>query len=100
MAIDSKAFKIQLATGWLTGLLAPVIGYLIFISLYFKGVSFIDVFEIFRSRNVLPHVISLSVIINLVFFFTFIKMDKDYAARGVLGATFVYVFVVMYLKFF
>ena len=100
MAIDSKAFKIQLATGWLTGLLAPVIGYLIFIFLYFKGVSFIDVFEIFRSRNVLPHVISLSVIINLVFFFTFIKMDKDYAARGVLGATFVYVFVVMYLKFF
>jgi hypothetical protein len=100
MAIDPSSFQRQVITGWLAGLFAPVIGYLAFTSLYFKGVSFLDVFELFQTRNVLPHVISLSVIVNLVLFFTFLKMNRDYSARGVLGATFIYVFVVVYLKFF
>lgn len=100
MAIDPTSFKRQVISGWVAGLLSPLLGYYIFTTLFFKEVPADDVFEMFRVRNVLPHVISLSVIVNLVLFFTFLKMNKDYAARGVLGATFIYVFIVVYLKFF
>jgi hypothetical protein len=91
--------KQQLWIGWLFGLLAPVIGFWIFSAIYFEHQSIMDVFMVFKDRNVLPHVISLSVIINLVFFFGFLKTNRDAAARGVLGATFIYVFIVIYFKF-
>ena len=99
MAIDPISYKRQVISGWVAGLLSPLLGYYIFTSLYFKNMPLAEVFEMFCVRNVLPHVISLSVIVNLVLFFTFLKMNKDYAARGVLGATFIYVFIVVYLKF-
>ena len=51
MAIDPSSFQRQVITGWLAGLFAPVIGYLAFTSLYFKGVSFLDVFELFQTRK-------------------------------------------------
>lgn len=93
-------FRRETLIGWLTGLLAPPAALLVFLLLGFRGQSPFDVLQQFALRNVLPHVISLSVIINLAFFFGFLKMNRDVSARGVLGATFLYVFVVIFLKFF
>jgi hypothetical protein len=93
-------FRKETLTGWLTGLLAPPAALMVFLLLKFPGQSPFEVLQLFASRRVLPHVISLSVIINLVFFFGFLRMNRDASARGVLGATFLYVFVAIFLKFF
>ncbi|MFM8431344.1 MAG: hypothetical protein ACKOQ6_10715 [Bacteroidota bacterium] len=90
----------QRIIGWLTGLFAPLIGLYFFCAIYFERISILDCMKLFSERNVIPHVISLSAIVNLVFFFTFLKMNRDHSAHGVLGATFLYVFIVIYLKFF
>jgi hypothetical protein len=89
----------QSLIGWIIGLLAPPVGFTVFCYFFFSGQSLFEAWRMFEERRVLPHVISLSVIVNLVCFFAFLKADKDASARGVLGATFLYVFVVLYLKF-
>ncbi|MFM2206087.1 MAG: hypothetical protein RL213_62 [Bacteroidota bacterium] len=96
---SENGFSRQSLTGWLTGLLAPPAGFTVFCYFFFSGQTITEVWRMFEERHVLPHVISLSVIVNLVCFFAFLKADKDASARGVLGATFLYVFVVLYLKF-
>lgn len=100
MAEKEQDWIRQRIMGWLSGIFSPLIGFWIFCRLYFDRLSMIDCINMFQERQVMPHVISLSAIINLVLFFTFLRMNRDHAAHGVLGATFVYVFVVIYLKFF
>jgi hypothetical protein len=43
-------------------------------------------------------VLSLGVILNLVLFFYFYKVETDKSAQGVIGASFVYAFIVVYVK--
>ncbi|MEO7874104.1 MAG: hypothetical protein ABIT08_16080 [Bacteroidia bacterium] len=45
-------------------------------------------------------VLSLGVIINLGLFFLFYRKQWDRSARGVLAATFIYAFVVVYFRVF
>jgi hypothetical protein len=99
MPIERKEWKKQTLTGWICGILAPPFGLLIFCSLYFYGQPIRSLLSSFYEQRVIAHVISLSVLINLVFFFGFLRMNKEYASRGVLGATFLYVFLVLFLKF-
>jgi len=97
---SEKTNRTKSWVGWLTGILVPPAGFIVFSYFYFSGQSLREVWEMFALRHVIPHVISLSVILNLVCFFAFLKVNRDEAARGVLGATFLYVFIVLYLKFF
>lgn len=87
-------------TGWLVGLFAPAAGFVLFSLLYFTDQSVLTTIKTYAERHVLTHVISLSAIVNLLLFFTFLKMNRDLDARGVLGATFLYVLAVVILKFF
>ena len=48
----------------------------------------------------ISHVISLSVLINLVIFFMNLKTYRDEAARGILLATILYALSVVILKVF
>ncbi|MFM7217409.1 MAG: hypothetical protein ACKO1U_05270 [Bacteroidota bacterium] len=100
--MDSRAnnWKQQRLIGWVSGLFSPVVGLYLFCKLYFEHQPILDTMEMFRNRHVIPHVISLSVLVNLVLFFTFLRMNREQSAHGVLGATFLYVFVVIYMKFF
>ena len=43
-------------------------------------------------------VLSVGVIVNLALFFIFYQTEKDKSLRGVVGATFIYAFVVLYFK--
>ena len=97
--IDHSEWRKQTLMGWLCGLCAPPVGLMLFCMIYFHGQPIADLLTSFYEQNVLTHVISLSVIINLLFFFLFLQMNREVASRGVLGATFVYVFIVLILKF-
>jgi hypothetical protein len=100
MADRNSDWVRQRVIGWATGLFAPCIGLFVFCRLYFDQMSILECLKMFHQHNVLPHAISLAAIANLLFFFIFLKMNREQSAHGVLGATFLYVFVVVYLKFF
>lgn len=91
----------QFLKGTLVGVIAPIAALFVFIAFSFEPDGFKGFAEKimeFQNRNILTHVISLSVIINLAIFFMKLKTKRDQAAKGVLFATLLYAFLVIFLK--
>ncbi|MBC8266025.1 MAG: hypothetical protein H8E84_03575 [Flavobacteriales bacterium] len=89
----------QLIKGLFVGLTAPIVAFVIYVAFYLEA----DVFETFNSLvkiNKLTHVISLSVLINLLIFFMNLKTNREVMAKGILFATFIYAFIILGLKLF
>ena len=84
--------------GFFVGLIAPFVAFSVFVLFVLELDLFHTISEISKSDK-LPHIISLSLLINLVIFFMKIKTKREKAARGILGATIFYAFIVLYLKF-
>lgn len=100
---NAKTFD-KMAIGFVMGLILPFFGFMIY-GVYwswkfYRTFSYFvnDVFlgtPMFRSS-----IMALSLLINLVPFFIFLKTDRNRSARGILAAVFVYVPFVVYFKFF
>jgi hypothetical protein len=88
----------KILTGILTGIISPPVAFWLFCIFQYRDTSPIDLLKGFAARNVLTHVISLSVLVNLPVFFIFLASNRELAARGVLGATFLYAFLVLIMK--
>ena len=87
----------ELIKGLFVGLVAPIVSYVIYVAFYLEG----DVIETYQSLvkiNKLSHVISLSVLINLLIFFMNLKTNRELVAKGILFATFIYAFIILGLK--
>lgn len=84
--------------GFFVGLIAPFVAFSVFVLFVLELDLFQTITEVSKSDK-LPHIISLSLLINLVIFFMKIKTNREKAARGILGATIFYAFIVLYLKF-
>ena len=85
------------------GAVAPVLGFILFgwgWAIYYHRTLNYFYHEIFLglARMQAP-ILSLSLIINLLPFFLFLRFKRYRSARGVLAALFLYVPVVLYLKF-
>ncbi len=85
--------------GFIFGIIGPLIGTVIYYFLQFSHVSFMEFIEVVLKAGKLSAVISLSTIFNLVVFFLFIWKNKPLSARGVILATFIYVLLVILVKF-
>ena len=86
-------------TGLFSGLIAPFIGFYFYYLLSFRYMSFRAYVDRIMEFGLLSGVISLSIIANLVLFFWFLRIKADNSAYGVIGATFLYGLVIVYLKF-
>jgi len=81
--------------GFLVGFLLPVI---VFFAVYLIGKNDISVAEYTNSLmklNVLVKLGSLCVFVNSAVFMGFIKLKFEKTARGILGATIIYAFVIL-----
>jgi hypothetical protein len=89
--------------GILIGLIGPFFGFLIYGGLwsaYFGKAFGYFVNEIFLNIPAFQSsIVSLSLLFNLIPFFAFLRTSRYYAARGVLASIFIYVPVVIYLRF-
>jgi len=85
--------------GFIAGILFPAIGFLIFWWWNFDTLSVSEYFSHLLRMNKLPQVISLSVIMNLGVFYLFLWKKFYYSARGVIGATFFWVLIVLIQKY-
>jgi len=87
----------QFYSGLLVGVIAPIVAFSIYVLFYLD----LDLFETINNitiNNKLTHVISLSVLINLLIFFMKIYTNRDDSAKGILTATFLYGLTIMILK--
>ena len=84
--------------GFFVGVFAPFVAFSVFVLFYLDLDLFLTIKEVSKSEK-LPHIISLSLLINLLIFFMKIMTRREQAARGVLGATIFYAFIIVYLKF-
>ncbi|MCF6331981.1 MAG: hypothetical protein L3J11_01745 [Draconibacterium sp.] len=86
--------------GLLVGFLLPVI---VFFAVYFireRGISFSNYVGNLLYLQALVKLGSLCVFANSAVFMGFIKLKFDKAARGVLGATIIYAFLVLISRAF
>jgi hypothetical protein len=88
----------RIATGWLPGTVVPLI---IFMGVYLVEFSEFEFSVYMRNlwhMRVFFKIISLCVLPNLAFFLIFYRMKYDMAARGVIMATFMYAFLILFAK--
>ncbi len=95
----------SLATGLILGLLAPVLGFVIYATMYVTAIRpHLDlpffVKDLFiGTREYQSPVLSLSILANLALFFLLDRWDLYKAMRGVILATMIYGLVIVLLIF-
>lgn len=100
--MKSKRFN-SLKTGILIGIIAPLFGFVIYG--FYWSLSFHRTFSYFvtdvfiKTAEFRSSIVALSLLINLIPFFIFLRSDRYKSARGVLLAVFIYVPLVLYFKF-
>lgn len=85
-------------SGFVPALILPLIGVYIYYLLFFSYMDLPAFQNHLIKSNLLLSVLSLGVILNLALFFIFYHFEKDNSARGVIGASFIYAFIVLYFK--
>jgi hypothetical protein len=85
--------------GFILGLIGPLMGAVAFYLMQFSDMPFIYFLENAIKAGVQTELISLCTVFNLLIFFIFIWSNLQAAARGVILATFIYVIIVLVLKF-
>ncbi len=88
----------KMTVGLFGGLLAPVLAFIVYFKIHDSQMSLADVLHRLIESKVISYYVSLCAIANLAVFFFFLRLNADHAARGVLGATIVYAFIVLFLK--
>jgi hypothetical protein len=82
--------KKQIGIGFLAGVISNLIGIVIciFIVSIIKDLGFVETYSFYRRTDSLWMIITLGALPNLAVFFGFLRVNKEYRARGVLLATF------------
>lgn len=91
--------KDHFLTGFISGIIAPFIGFYIYYLISFRYMDFRLYISRLTELGLEGGVISLSLIANLIVFFYFIRGKADRSARGVIGATFLYALVIVIIKY-
>ena len=81
--------------GFLIGFLLPVIIFFVVYLIGKKDISIAEYTNSLMQLNVLVKLGSLCVFVNSAVFMGFIKLKFEKTARGVLGATIIYAFVIL-----
>ena len=90
----------ELAKGVLTGIIAPIAAFVVYVAFFTENSDPLAMYNQIIEIGKLSHVISLSVLINLLIFFMNIKTYRDEQARGILLATMIYGILIISIKFF
>lgn len=97
MASKRKKYD-RIVTGWLIGILLPLIIFLITYQVKYSEMEFSVFVQNMWQMKILMKLLSICVFPNLGIFFIFYRMKYDMAARGVIMATFMYAFMVLIAK--
>lgn len=91
--------KKEVLIGFLVGIIANTFGTLLYI-LIFSDRGIVDTYKAAVEQGHIGSLLALGAILNLVAFFGFLKIKRDYRARGVMVATVLTALVILYYKVF
>ncbi len=91
--------KKEIILGFLIGVIANTIGSVLYI-LLFSDYSIKETYLNAVQQGHIGSILALGAILNLIAFFSFIKLRKDSYARGVLIATMFTALLIVYYKIF
>ncbi|MDT0538241.1 MULTISPECIES: hypothetical protein [Croceitalea] len=91
--------KKEVIIGFLVGLIANTFGTLAYI-LLFSEFSISETLKIAVEQGHIGSILALGAILNLVAFFGFLRIKRDYRARGVMIATILTALIILYFKLF
>ena len=89
----------QLIKGTIVGIIAPIAAFVVYVAFFTEDADPLAIYHKIVAMDKLSHVMSLSVMINLLIFFMNIKTYRDQEARGVLLATILYGISIAIIKF-
>ncbi|WP_298924471.1 hypothetical protein [uncultured Allomuricauda sp.] len=89
----------EVLIGLVVGLIANTFGTLLYI-LIFSDLSISETFNAAVKQGHVGSLLALGAILNLIAFFGFLRLKRDYRARGVLIATLITALVILYYKIF
>ena len=89
--------KKEIAIGFAVGLIANTIGTLMYI-LLFSGMGIEETFAAAYQEGHTGTLLALGAILNLIAFFGFLRIKRDYRARGVMMATILTAMIILYFK--
>ena len=89
----------QLIKGAIVGIIAPIAAFVVYVAFFTEDSDPLAMYHKIVTMDKLSHVMSLSVMINLLIFFMNIKTYRDQEARGVLLATILYGISIAIIKF-
>ena len=82
------------------GILAPVIGFLIYKLIKFKGLSLVEMFQWMKlNPNLISASISVSLMANAILFTIYINGRRDKTAKGIFIITVLYAIAAMIFKY-
>jgi hypothetical protein len=90
----------KLWIGVIAGLIAPSVTLWLYYIINYRKLTIAHFIDYLRLGNTYTPLISLCVLANLAVFYPFIWKEKWSAAKGVIGATFIWATLVLFLKFF
>tara|TARA_R110002051_G_scaffold4043_6_gene21442 strand:+ start:10695 stop:10979 length:285 start_codon:yes stop_codon:yes gene_type:complete len=91
--------KKEIIIGFIVGIIANTVGTLLYI-LLFSDLSIFETYEAAVAQEHVGSLLALGAILNLVAFFGFLRIKRDHRARGVLMATILTAFLILYYKVF
>ncbi|MDX1766667.1 hypothetical protein [Arenibacter troitsensis] len=91
--------KKEILIGLIVGLIANTIGTLLYIIL-FSDFGIIETYQAAVQQGHVGSLLALGAILNLVAFFGFLRIRRDYRARGVMIATLFTAMLILYYKVF
>ncbi|GMN07030.1 hypothetical protein MTsPCn5_24190 [Croceitalea sp. MTPC5] len=91
--------KKEIIIGFLVGLIANTAGTLLYIVL-FSDLGIVETYNAAVTQGHVGSILALGAILNLVAFFGFLRIRRDYRARGVMIATILTALLILYYKIF
>ncbi|NJB71892.1 heme/copper-type cytochrome/quinol oxidase subunit 4 [Saonia flava] len=91
--------KKEILIGFAVGIIANTLGTLLYIVL-FSDMNIVDTFSAAIRQGHIGSLLALGAILNLVAFFMFLRIRRDYRARGVMIATILTALIILYYKMF
>jgi len=86
--------------GLLLGLIGPSIAFTIYYLINYSYMKIPEFIDYMKLGNTYTPLVSLCVLTNLLPFYLLINKEKYAGTKGVLGATFIWAGLIIFLKFF
>lgn len=91
--------KKEILVGFVVGVIANTVGTLLYI-LLFSDFGIVETYHAAVKQGHIGSLLALGAVLNLLAFFGFLKIRRDYRARGVLIATLLTAMLILYYKVF